>query len=432
MPLKIGPKEFTKEQTIFLAVIGGVFLVFLLVVLGTIPGRKGGNQKIDLVVWGAGDDSQTWKKSISRFEKIYPKVSVEYVSIGADNYENDLLDALAAGTGPDVFMFHSKWLREHKNKITPIPSEKMMPLTFAGFFPQVAEQDFIADDRIYALPLTLDTLAIAYNRDVFDRNQVVFPPKTWEELQTAVLKIRVIDGETITRAAAAIGGTSDNVVNSTDILSVLIMQYGALIVDRKSDNVNFGRDGKDALEYYTQFSDPDSAFYTWDDSFGLSNEAFANEDVALTFVYPDDVKVIREENPFLDFEIRQLPQVDLTEPINFSSYWGLAVSSRSVSSDAAWDFAVFAATDSVVAQEYISKTGRSPALRFLIESYLTNPDIGVFAAQALTAKSWQQVNDDIVDDIFDGMIESVLSDGIPPRKAISEADSKLTQWMKRS
>ena len=60
MPLKIGPKEFTKEQTIFLAVIGGVLLIFLLVVFGTIPGRKGGNPNVDLVVWGAGDDAQTW------------------------------------------------------------------------------------------------------------------------------------------------------------------------------------------------------------------------------------------------------------------------------------------------------------------------------------------------------------------------------------
>jgi len=308
----------------------------------------------------------------------------------------------------------------------------MTPSTFSGLFPQVAEQDFITEDRIYALPLSLDTLALAYNRDILDRHQVVFPPKTWEEFQNAVLKIRAVDGETVVRAAAAIGGTSDSVANSTDILSILMMQYGADIVDTKSDRVSLGRDGENALKFYTQFGDPESAFYTWNDSLESSNESFANEKVALTFVYPDDVKTIREENPFLNFDISPLPQLDVTNPVNFSSYWGVAVSARSLNPDVAWDFAVLAATDNVAAQEYINETGRSPAPRFLIQNYLTNPDIGVFATQALTAQSWQQVDDDIVDDIFNGMINSVLSDGNPARKAISEADSKLTQWMRRN
>lgn len=431
MPLKIGQKEFTKQQTVFLSVVGGIVLILFLIILGALPGRRNTAPAVDLLVWGAGDSSQIWRGTIARFRRSYPDVNIEYVSVSEANYENNLLNALAAGRGPDVFMFHSKWLTEHGDKVVPAPSGKMTPSTFAGFFPQVAEQDFIKDGRIYALPLSLDTLAIAYNRDIYDKNQIVFPPKTWDEFQNTVLKITRLENGVIGQSAASIGITSKNIPNASDILSLLILQHGAPIVGAQSNSVSFKPDGEDALELYTQFGDPESIYYTWNSGFEPSNEAFANEDVALVFVYPDDVTEIRKANPFLDFDIRPVPQLDITNPVGFASYWGLAVSTRSASPSTAWDFVVFAATDNASAQDYITKTGRSPALRFLINNYLNNPDIGVFAGQALIARSWRQADDTAVDEIFDDMIEAVLSGERSPRRALGDAASKLIQLMRR-
>jgi len=432
MPLKIGQRQFTKEQTIFLGVAAGIVLIFLLIVVGALPGKRGANPEVDLVVWGAGDKSVVWKGTIARFGKSYPDVNIEYVSVSKTNYESDLLNALAAGRGPDVFMFHSKWLTEHGDKIVPAPTEKMTPLTFAGFFPRVAEQDFVRDGRIYALPLSVDTLAIAYNRDIYDKNQIVFPPKTWDEFQKAVLKITRLEDGVIVESAASIGITSQNIPNASDILSMLILQHGAPIVDAEFNGVDFGRDSEDALKLYTQFGDPENTYYTWNDEFNTSNKSFANEEVALVFAYPDDVTEIREENPFLDFDVRAVPQLNLTDPVAFASYWGLAVSTRSANPNTAWDFVVFATTDSASAQDYITKTGRSPALRFLINNYLNNPDIGVFAGQALIARSWRQADDTAVEEIFNDMIESVLSGERSPRRALGDAKAKLGQLMRRN
>ena len=74
MPLKIGQKEFTKQQTIFLSVAGGIVLILLLIVLGALPGRRNTAPAVNLVVWGAGDSSQIWRGTIARFRRSYPTV----------------------------------------------------------------------------------------------------------------------------------------------------------------------------------------------------------------------------------------------------------------------------------------------------------------------------------------------------------------------
>ena len=65
----------------------------------------------------------------------------------------------------------------------------------------------ILDGQIYGLPLSLDTMAIYYNKDLLDRSSVPEPPKTWEEFAVAVKKITKYDKQTnkITQSGAALG-----------------------------------------------------------------------------------------------------------------------------------------------------------------------------------------------------------------------------------
>jgi len=431
MPLKIGPKEFTKEQTIFLAVGVGLILVLLLVFVGVLPGGRGGEEQTELTIWGLDEDTRIWRTTISRFRNSYPDVSVNFMEIDPENYESELLNALAANKGPDVFMFNSKWFVEHGDKVVPAPSTKITASTFAGLFPQVVEEDFVSSDRIYAMPLSVDTLALLYNRDIFDKKGVVFPPKTWSEFEEAVAKIRVFQNGAITEKAAAIGGTSKSVSNAVDLVGLLMMQHGSTIVNENFTRASLGREGEAGLTQYTKFANPQDPLYTWRDSFGSSDESFANEEVAMVFAYPSDVKEIQDKNPFLDFEISKIPQVNVDNPVNFANYWGLAVSSGSQSPDAAWDFVIFATTDKTSAEDYASQVGHAPALRFLIDNYLNNPDVGIFAEQALTAQSWPQVNDDEIDTLFNDMIRSVIEGEATVNKAISSARAEITELIRR-
>ena len=430
MSLKIGSKEFSKEQTIFLAAGAALVVTLILVFIGVLPGGKRGEEKINISVWVLDEDTKIWDPILIRFENSYPDINATLEEIAPGNYENELLNALAAGRGPDVFMFNSKWLIEHGDKIAPAPSNKMTAETFSGFFPQVAEQDFVSEGRIYAMPLFVDTLALLYNRDIFDAKGVVFAPGTWKEFEEAVAKLRTFENGKMGDKAAAIGGTSASVSNAVDLVGLLMLQNGSTIVNESFTRADFGREGEAGLLQYTKFADPQSPLYTWDDSLGLSNEVFANGEVAMAFAYPSDVREIKDSNPFLDFEVSKMPQLDKSNPVNFANYWGLAVRSGSSNLSAAWDFTIFASTDKASAENYIIETGHAPALRFSINNYLNNPDIGVFAGQALTARSWPQADDDQVDTIFNDMIKDVISDGVTVEAAISSARSALTELIR--
>jgi multiple sugar transport system substrate-binding protein len=423
-------KDFTKKQKVFVAAGGAIVLVFLLVLVGIMPGRKENNERIDLKIWGIDERETIWERTAARFQKTYPNVRFSYESIDPERYEEELIDALASGKGPDIFMFNSKWLLEHGNKTATAPPDTISVEIFKSIFPKVAELDFIKKNEIYAMPVSIDTLALVYNRDIFDKRGVVFPPDTWEKFENMVPTLRVIDRGNITMPAAAIGGTSRNIADAGDIISLLMMQNGAKMVNENFTAAEFTRDkGISAVGFYTQFSNAASSSYTWNDSLDYSIDSFADEKTAMIFAYADDLAKISAINPFLDMAIAPMPQVDKTNPINFANYWGLGVSGNSLDKKMAWNFVVFATTDKTSASDYLITTGRPPALRSLIDESLNNPDIGVFAKQSLTARSWLQIDDDLVTKVFDSMVDLIVTKQLSVYESIQRAETEITRAM---
>ncbi len=424
--------SLSRKQIITLGVIGLGVLILLLVLIGFLPGRRGGD-RVSLEFWGI-DDEDVWGPTIKSFRRVYPEVSINYTEVEPDSYESELVNALAAGQGPDVFMFKSTWLPKHQNKLYPAPTSKISVDTVSGLFPQVVRADFVSDDRVYALPVSVDTLALVFNRDIFDQKGVALPPKTWSDFESAVGKIRVFEGGNLTLAGASIGDASKNIPNAPDILSLLFLQRGAPIVDSGFDRVGLtDESAEEAAAFYLKFADPKSSAYTWNNNFNSSIEAFAKERVAMILAYADELSEIKERNPFIDLAVSRTPQFNLAEPINFAKYWGLAVSSTSAveARAAAWDFVIFATTDETSAINYLEATSRPPALRFLINQYLNDSNLGVFAGQALTAKSWSQPDENEVKLIFDKMIEDVLSGRLDLSKALGRAEVELNTLLRK-
>ena len=419
--------QFTRQQLIFLGVVGAIVLIFLIIFFA--GGRRSSTERVELTVWGI-DDETAWDNAILQYRKLHSNVRIEYTQINPENYEEELVNVLAADRGPDIFMFNSRWLYRHGDKIAAFPSEKISLSAFSELFPKVAEQDFLYNEQIYALPLSVDTLALVYNRGIFDRQGVALAPTTWEEFQVLIPRLRTINkqGE-VTLAAASIGGSSENIPNATDILSLLMFQAGATKTDKRLGTTKIDLDtkeGETVLSFYTRFTSPTSTSYTWNGSFEPSIDSFAGGKTAMVFAYAYQLPRIKEKNPFLDYGIGPALQIDPGNPINIANYWGLAVSTKSLSQNAAWDFAVFAATDKNNATSYLGTTGRPPALRSLINDHLRDKNLGVFAGQALTARSWIQVDDAAFQRILDRAIKRTL-EGTSPYKALKQADAEMSQ-----
>ncbi|MHC4397652.1 MAG: hypothetical protein ACYS1A_18570, partial [Planctomycetota bacterium] len=123
----------------------------LIVIIGILffVGRKPRSQDrgvgVDsLTVWGVVDAEKNWAGFVNQISTL-TGVTLRYQQIPEDQYEQVLLDALAADEGPDIFAFHSTWLARHGNKIVVAPVEVISQKIFQETFVDTAFQDLVAE-----------------------------------------------------------------------------------------------------------------------------------------------------------------------------------------------------------------------------------------------------------------------------------------------
>jgi len=421
--------KLARNQIIIIAL--GVFIVVLFLGIIVFFRRTPANSGLrsgNLTIWGVFDDAAVFRSVIEKYNQVQPNVKINYVQKNPLTYEQDVVNALATPNAPDIIMFHNTWLPKHADKIQPLVPSAMNIEEYRRLYPDVVVQDFAPDGVIYAAPLYVDTLALYYNNDIFDREGVALPPKNWKEFQDIIPKLRLINTRTgqIETAAAAIGGSEKSINRATDLISLLMLQDGTTMVGNNVHQPSFVSDeGAAAVDFYTNFANPKSPFYTWDEAFSYSIDGFAAEDVVMMFNYQHQEKLLKEKNPFLNFSIVPMLQPAQAErPVNYANYWGLAVPAKNKNWRLAWHFILDFMKSPELNEAYLNAANRPPALRSLINKYINDPALGVFARQALTARSWPQIDNNLTERAFSTMIGQVLG-GRPAMQALIEARETL-------
>jgi ABC-type glycerol-3-phosphate transport system substrate-binding protein len=427
--------NLSKRQLLILA---GVIFVLLLLVVAIIVGRKsltGG--AVVIKVWGVFDNERDYEEIFRAFKRQYG-AGVKFYQKDITTYEKDLLDALAAGSGPDVFMINNAWLPRFKEKLTPAQPSQFSPQIIKDFYPQVVESDFVLDNKVWAVPLSVDTLALFYNRDLLDSAGIPFPPTTWEEVEKITPRLTKIGPGGIIEQSAISMGTAYNINRASDILAALMFQSGSPIVDRSELQAVFNRvtsgsysPGYYALKFYLRFSNPSDVLYTWNTEQHYSIDAFSEGTLAMMLNYSYHIPTIRKKGPFINFSVAPMPQPkDRTQRVDYANYWGFAVSKQSKHKDLSWKFISFI-TERENAQKYMRKSGRPPARRDLIQEVINEPALGVFAKQALTARSWFQGDSNEAEDILNSMIEAVRRGQISVEDALVRASDQMNLMLSR-
>lgn len=383
---------------------------------------KQASEPITLTFWQAFDDSDAFSEIIAKYQALHPNVTIEYKKFRYEEYENELLNAWAEDRGPDIFAVQNTWIKKYQTKITPMPAEITMAyqvetgtikketvsqlktvksLTTRELktnFPDVVSSDVILEDgNIYGLPLSIDTLVLFYNRDLLNSAGITNAPLYWnKEFQQNVKKLTKQDPKKGLVQSGVALGTSKNINRFSDILSVLMMQNGAIMTngnqvtfhsvpETMTSNYN---PGLEALRFYTDFSNPNKEVYCWNNDMSNSLEAFTSGSLAMFFGYSFNIEQIRAQAPKLNFGIAKLPQIEGNSlEINFANYWVDTVSKKSKYPNEAWDFIQFL-TKEENAKLYLAKTKKPTALKSLINSQKDDENLGVFAEQILSAKSW--------------------------------------------
>lgn len=420
----------------FQIIVVAVFIVAavfgVLVFSGAIP--IGGSEEGSLgtvVLWGTVPASMIMRP-LEDFNNANTLYQVTYVEKSAETFDRELLEALAADQGPDMFFLSDDLAYNYDNKIIKIPYTSYSPAAFKNIFAQAGEV-FLTSEGIMAFPMSIDPLMLYYNRNMLDGEGIVQPPKDWEEFSLNVAKLTEKDDETkqISRSGAALGQYA-NVAHAKNILSALFMQAGnPIVAEQNGKKVStLGEpvgiyDLPSILRFYTSFADPASPVYSWNRSFPISEDAFSNEDLAFYFGYASELPKLVNKNPNQNFFVTPLPQIkDAKAKITTAKVTGIAVSSGSTNLNGALEAASALASSDFAAQ-YALALGLPPARRDLLAQPPADQFSPIFYNSALIARAWLDPSPEDTENIFGSMVNSVLSNNLNEASAMKDADSKL-------
>jgi len=186
------------KKTLLALVFIGV-LAFALTACGrATPGTAGGSDGVEATLqfwfWD-GAMEEAYQAMFATFSEQNPGITIQYSITPWSDYWTRIQTALPAGAGPDIF-----WLN-HANAVSYMPSELLMSLDDMNLdfspFASSLYQPFTLNGTRYGVPFFFDTIALLYNKDLFDQAGIPHPPRrgwTWEELREAALALTIVEG----------------------------------------------------------------------------------------------------------------------------------------------------------------------------------------------------------------------------------------------
>lgn len=428
LPKKEFPKIF-----IWIGLVGVVVLVLAFVIFRLIA--KPTTKSSAIVWWSLWEDESNVSSLISAYESSHPNIKITYVKQSPQDYRERLTNALAKGTGPDIFRFHNTWVPMFKNDTDALPPSVMSPAEYAKTFYPIASSDLTSGTGIVGIPLEYDALTLYINEDIFNKAGKT-PPTTWDELRNLASQLTVKDDQgTITQSGVAMGRT-ENVDHWPEILALLMIQNG---VDLSNPT---GKIAEDALSFFTYFASTDGV---WDVTLPPSTQAFASGKLAMYFGPSWRAFEISQANPNLKFKTVSVPQLPKDNPnqpdVTYATYWAEGVWSKSTKKAAAWDFLKFLSTQDS-AQKLFQNESKvrsfgEPYSRIDMANLInTHPILGSIITQAPGAASWYLasrtfdgptgINSQMAN-YFGDAINSMAEGNTTPTKALEAAAQGVNQ-----
>jgi len=392
---------------------------------------------VPVVIWGNLDSKVMDAVLQQAADQNQDFAQVTYVEKDPATYDSELVNALAGGTGPDLFILRQDQLLQNAGRIIPIPTASLPPAQFSSLFIDAANI-FSGANGAFGVPIMADPLILYWNKDMLNAAGYAKPPATWAEVQSMGAKLQKLDDSgAIVKSAVALGEYA-NVTNAEEILSVLILQAGGQIVARGSTGklvpgllsggADVGQTTENALRFYTDFANPSKPHYSWNRSLPESQKAFAAGDLGLYIGFASEGPVIARMNPNLNFAVAALPQIDnLTSIVDIAHVYGIAISRTAKNQQGALAVALqFASSASGMGKNLGTALGIPSVLR----DVLALPSTGasdLYKREALISRSWFNPDPAKTSGIFRAMIESITSGSLSLSDAVQRANQELGQ-----
>jgi len=408
------------------------FGFILLIIFIAVVFRTRTPKPITLQIWGFLDDTNGIVSVFPQFQSLYPNIYLNFVLKDSKTYHEDLKMAFLKNKAPDIFMLTGTMIPKYQDKIAfiDLKNDKTLNLkTIQEIYPDIVLQELVIDNReLMGIPFSVDTLALFYNKDIFNHYNIPFPPKTWEEIISLIPQFRIFDKNQNLRQSAIALGTENNINWSSDIFTTIALQFGAkLPLDSNSffDFYNNRGSFENALDFYTQFSQRQNQNYTWDEEKANSLINFAYGKVAMVLGYERAIPLITSQNPQLNFGVVPFPSFKNRPNVNFYGSTILFVVNKN-SPHLKESLAFLKYLSSANASEkYFLSTQHPPARRDLIQKYLNDPLLNAFISQILASKSYYQFDSEAIQNAFKEMIFNARKKNFPNYENISRTFNTL-------
>ncbi len=390
-----------------------------------------------ITIWGTLPQQQM-TEFISELAKEVPFVeNVRYVAFAQDQYYSRLLETFASGASnaPDLFLIDQAHFFEFENKVYDI-SESLPPNQFTNDFVEAAEV-FLVGGAVRAVPFSIDPLVLYWNRDLFANAGIAEPPTTWTELITLVPKITAYETGTTLRQSAVALGTYDNIQNARAVLSALLLQSDVRIVDTRSQKAaisdltratdGYEKRGEAVLRYYSDFSNPTKAVYTWNLSRSSDRASFLDGTLGLYMGFASENELLKKSNPNLNFDVAPLLQrASAKRKVTYAHVYGFVVPKlvpHSQAQNAVQVARVLSSTQAIAA--FTKSIGLPPVRRDLVAAPQVTTFGSVSYTSALIARSWLEPSSVVTDQAFGTMVHDVTTGASTPQSAIAVAEGEI-------
>ena len=440
-------KKITPFQIILLAGFGIVAIVAVLLFSGILPGyEKQGSQKgtvVPISLWGTLPREQI-NGVISAIGEKNESFGITYTEYPPSSYEENIVNALASGKGPDFLIISQDMVLKNKDKTSLIPSAYYPERNFRDDFVDIA--NLFLDKKnggLAAVPFLIDPMAMYWNKDIFSSAGISRPPRDWDEFAEDVKIFTEKNGAgNIVQSGTALGELS-NIKNGKDILSMLIIQSGNPIMETDDNGNleitlnkenNFGKNPVVvSVKFFNDFSDPNKNVYSWNKALSDADTMFAKGALAMYFGYAGELPEIKARNPHLNFDIAEVPKIKGSKTkTTFAKIYGLAImkNSSQTKKQAALNSILFMISNAA-SKDFSRATGLASPRRDLLAEKAVDAYSGLINKMAIMSKSWLEPDGNEVRRIFKDMVESVSSGGLSADSSAGLAEKRLKQELKK-
>jgi len=431
----------------FQLIVTGIFVAFIVIGVATFALFKKTTSQTALptiMIWGLVP-SQTFNGFVTNLNSTRSTpINVNYVQETQSTFEQDFVNALAVGQGPDVVLIPADMILPNENKITPIPYTLLPQRTFEDTYVQEADL-YLRSDGITAIPFYIDPLVMYWNRDSFTNAGIasagtVSQPLTWSTLAGYGAQLTQKDVNSNIRKTVMALGQFSNLDNAREIFGTLLMQAGNPVTERMSDNSVISTLGDGvyqgltssaaAVTFFTQFANPTSQYYSWNSSLPDSQSYFLSGNSATYFGFASELASLRNKNPNLNFDVAPLPQAATgSNRITYGRLYGFSIVKQSA--NATTDYAVISAlTGADALAQWQTLTYLPPITRSAISAGTTDADMAIFYDAALISRGWLDPNPSGTQSVWSNMVQSVVSGSDTVNDSVKTANDAINLEIK--